>query len=380
MTSPQLYIHESTPPHWRGAMLVMFQFWISLGSTIGTIVVNYTAPLSGRISYQIPLCLLFLVPVLLTIVSPFIPDSPRWFLSHDESESALNALRRLRGSHYDQTLVAAEFQEIKEAWVIEKELARSASIFDMFRGTDLRRTVLSVLAVCMQGASGSMFVIIYGTYFFLISGSTKPFQDSIIVSCIGLASVMGMIGFTRYLARRKILLTGSAMQAISMLIIAIVYTAAASSTSALTCLVAFVCVYTFFYIGWVGPMAWVVAGEIPSTRLRSYTLGLGAGIGFFIGWLVAFTAPYFINSADLNWGPKYGYIWFVTNLINMIFIFFFLPEMKDRTLEEIDELFHNRVPARKFSRYECVVAQQARENGVEKIGERAFVEVEIKNE
>ena len=31
-----------------------------------------------------------------------------------------------------------------------------------------------------------------------------------------------------------------------------------------------------------------------------------------------------------------------------------LPEMKGRTLEEIDEMFEARLPARKFASYKCV--------------------------
>lgn len=36
--------------------------------------------------------------------------------------------------------------------------------------------------------------------------------------------------------------------------------------------------------------------------------------------------------------PKYGYIWFPSCLIAAAFIFFYLPEVKGRTLEEIDEM------------------------------------------
>jgi SP family sugar:H+ symporter-like MFS transporter len=374
MTFTQLYIQECSPPHIRGAMLVMFQFWISIGSTIGTIVDNYTATISGKLCYQIPLALLFIVPVLLTLTSPFIPDSPRWLISHGKPEEALLALRKLRGSFYHEKMIAEEFQEIKESWAIEQQLAESVSIYDMFRGTDLRRTILSFLAVCFQASSGSMFLLIYGTYFFLMSGSTQPFQDSIIVSCIGLLAVMMMTVIIRYLSRRTILLLAFVVQAVSMLIIAIIYTAAPTSGSALKCLVAFVCIYIFFYGGWTSPTAWLVAGEIPSTRLRSYTLGFGASGGFLFGWVIAFTAPYFINPLDLNWGPKYGYIWFVSNLITFLFILFFLPETKDRTLEEIDELFHNKVAARKFSTYECVASEQAREHGANKLGEKGTLE------
>ena len=46
-----------------------------------------------------------------------------------------------------------------------------------------------------------------------------------------------------------------------------------------------------------------------------------------------------------------------------IFIFFFIPETKDRTLEEIDEMFKMKVAARKFSKYVCVGIQRAVEGG-----------------
>jgi len=35
--------------------------------------------------------------------------------------------------------------------------------------------------------------------------------------------------------------------------------------------------------------------------------------------------------------------------------------MKDRSLEELDELFQNRVPTRKFAQYQCVSSERARE-------------------
>jgi hypothetical protein len=41
-------------------------------------------------------------------------------------------------------------------------------------------------------------------------------------------------------------------------------------------------------------------------------------------------------------------------MILAVFVWFFLPETRDRTLEEIHEMFEAKVPARKFKTYVCV--------------------------
>ena len=45
-------------------------------------------------------------------------------------------------------------------------------------------------------------------------------------------------------------------------------------------------------------------------------------------------------------------------------MFFFLPETKDRTLEEINEMFEKKVPAWKFKSYVCVETNDARVAGM----------------
>lgn len=65
-------------------------------------------------------------------------------------------------------------------------------------------------------------------------------------------------------------------------------------------------IYICGYNGMVATYAWLAGGEIPSQRLRSYTFGIAAAIGFAGAWLATFTAPYFINPDALGWGPEYG--------------------------------------------------------------------------
>lgn len=54
---------------------------------------------------------------------------------------------------------------------------------------------------------------------------------------------------------------------------------------------------------------------------------------------------------ELNWGPKYAYIWCATNLLICLFTYFVVPETNGRTLEEIDECFNEGVPVRDFPKH-----------------------------
>jgi hypothetical protein len=95
------------------------------------------------------------------------------------------------------------------------------------------------------------------------------------------------------------------------------------------------------------------------------------------------SAPYFINPASLGWNARYGYvrcltrkeseyltlsryIWFGSNLILFIFTYFYIPETRDRTLEEIHEMFQAKLPARKFKGYVCSATEAMGHAGAEK--------------
>ncbi|RDL33338.1 uncharacterized protein BP5553_08777 [Venustampulla echinocandica] len=353
MTFAQLYIQECSPARYRGLMIGAFQTWTSLGSLIGTIIDNFTVKIGGKQSYIVSLGMVYIVPGIIALGLLFIPESPRWLLQHNQEEKARKALKWLR-PHAE--LVDGELADIKAVIDAEINLSQSTEIVEIWRNpVDRRRTLLSIGAVCLQAASGAMYIISYGTYFFEMAHIGSPFENTCILTGVGVvAIVINSIIITKYGRRRVFLFWGLVICGFCQLIMAAVYTTNPRGKSTGKIVVAFSVLYIVGYNGMIATYAWLCGGEFPSQRLRSYTFGFASSIGFLGAWLATFTAPYFINPDSLDWGPKYGFIWTPSCLIGAAWVWFYLPEVKNRTFEEIDEMFEARLPARKFRGYKCV--------------------------
>lgn len=304
-------------------------------------------------------------------------------------EQARRSLEALRGDSLQPEEFELEWVEMVKGIEEEKKLAQTIGPLDQYRGTDLRRTLLCYGVIMSQVGSGSWFVISYSTYFFIVAGlsTSKAFQYSILNTCLGLIGVNFGIYLMRHVVGRRMILTiGAGLQGIWMLGMAIGATVnPVGSVIGNNSLIAFMALYLFTYNAFVGDASYPVSTELVSTRLRSWTVGSAISLGYFFAWLTGFCSPYFINPENLNWvsdlisfmgsvkscagcadrvvvrvqGAKYGYLWAGSNFICMIWFFLFMPELKGRTLEEIDELFTNRVPAWKFKSYRTTIQEQA---------------------
>ncbi|KAI1646073.1 general substrate transporter [Daldinia loculata] len=360
LTFAQVYINEAAPAHLRGIAFAVYQSQLSIGSIVGSAIDYGTHTMLGKEAYRIPLAIFFVAPTIQTIALFFFPESPRWLMTQGREAEAESALRRLRNSNIKENEFQAEFEEIRTSTAAQADQFKGKHLWvEMWKGTNRRRSILSVAVICFHCANGSSWLNIYTTYFLTVAGVKEAFSYSTMITCMGLIGVLASFFVVRHIDRRVILLIGVAACGFCQLAFAIAWTVAPGTVATAKVVIAFIALFTFFYVAYA-PYAWLLGGELPSNHLRAHTYGVATALNFLGNWLGVFTAPYFINPASLGWSAKYGYIWFGSNMIVFLFTWAFMPETRDRTLEEINEIFEAKVPARKFKRYICTEREAVR--------------------
>lgn len=93
-----------------------------------------------------------------------------------------------------------------------------------------------------------------------------------------------------------------------------------------------------------------MVSEAASTRVKEKTNLLASVISIITTFVTSFTIPYLLNAPYAALGAKVGFIYGAINVLMVVAAYFFIPEMKGRSLEEVDELFATGVPLRGFGK------------------------------
>lgn len=189
-----------------------------------------------------------------------------------------------------------------------------------------------------------MITVYYGTSFFQNSGIQNSFVITLITSIINVLSTFPGLYMVEKWGRRPLLFFGAVGMCASQLIVAIVGTAT-SSVVANKVLIAFVCIYIFFFASSWGPVSWVVTGELYPLKARAKCLSITTATNWLLNWAIAYATPYMVNSGsgNANLGSKVFFLWGGFCGVCCVFVYFCIYETKGLTLEQVDELY-SKVP------------------------------------
>ena len=165
---------------------------------------------------------------------------------------------------------------------------------------------------------------------------------------IGFAGTVISWFLITWFGRRQIWLTGLVAMCTILFIIGFVALSPQTNYSAKWAQAVLLVIWVFIYDWSVGPLAFLLVGESSSTRLRNKTVAIGRS-GFYL-WNIILSVinPYMLSPTAGNWKGKTAFIYGGTCFASLVWSYFRLPEFKDRTFEELDILFDNKVASRNF--------------------------------
>ncbi|CAI7656241.1 unnamed protein product [Penicillium manginii] len=368
-----MYQSECAPAKIRGAFLTAYSFWNTFGAFLGTLVVYLCQSMTSQWAYLTVILCQLLVPVGIICSYPFLPETPRFLVYRGRFAEAELAIKDLYGPNYN----AAEEVQLLQLQVEEqRELHKATSVMDCFKGTNLRRTIIAMGVQILQQAQGVSFINNFIVTFMKQLGFSDPLKYNVIVIACGLvANVISFYTFDK-IGRRSNMFWGAFVMAAMMIGVGGTTANGYEVLSPMTqngCVAMLVLWYVFYGLSW-GPGVWILGGEIGTGQLREHTLLLSSLGSFVTSVPINFVNPYV--QADI--GGRTAIIYGSFSVAAMVFVYFLLPETKDRSLEELDEMFQQKVSTRQFKGYVCtgLGAQITQLENKEDVSEKKTREIE----
>ncbi|VUC26093.1 unnamed protein product [Clonostachys rosea] len=341
-----IYTAEVSPKVLRGMFGSTIQVMIIFGQVISTLVTYGTKNMKTAAGWQIPTGLQLVVPCIIFVLLPFLPESPRWLLSRNRRDLAVVNMRKLRKSASEEE-IQTEIEALEYAHAHE-EKGSWAEVFDK---TNRVRTAVAVFALFGQQITGQAFPTQYGVIFYQSQGyGDQSFLFNVIANVISMGAVILTWFYIDSTGRRPVLLAGGFLMGTFLFILGGVGTVNMGKISEheKELMVASVMLFQFFFnLSWA-PCSYVVVSETAALRVKEKTNLLSSVISVLTTFVTSFTMPYLINAKYANLGAKVGFIYGAINFIVVVLTYFFIPELKSRTLEEVDQLFASGAPLRKF--------------------------------
>ncbi|KAF1995685.1 high affinity glucose transporter [Amniculicola lignicola CBS 123094] len=355
-----VYVSELSPPSMRGRVVGSQQWAITWGILIMYYISYGCSFINGNAAFRVPWALQMIPAIGLFVGCIFLPESPRWLAKKDRWEDCHNVLTLVHGQgDPNAPFVMLELSEIRA--MVEFERANAdVSFLELVKPKMINRLHIGVFTQIWSQLTGMNVMMYYITYLFGmagLSGNINLIASSIQYIINVLLTLPALIWMDRW-GRRWPLLIGSILMATWLyanagLMASYGHAAppggignvpeesweisGAPSRAVIACTYLFVASYACTW----GPVSWVYPPELFPLRVR----GKAVAITTASNWIFNFALSYFVPPAFVNIQWKVYVVFAVFCTAMTIHVFFAFPETSGKTLEDIEEMFHEGVPA-----------------------------------
>lgn len=331
-----LYLSEMSPKDLRGRLVSMQQLAITVGICISFFINWATSAIPSDASWRIPFGIQVLIAIFMGAGMLFLPMSPRWLLSRNRSEDANRNLVKIRGTHD----ITGEFEEMQDAIRLEKEIGHG-SWGELFSNGMWKRMAIGVGLQIFQQLTGINAIMYYAPTLLKRAGFVDTQVALLANAGTGIVNVVmtfpGILLVDR-LGRKPLLIAGAvSMATVMSLLGALIGIYGPDFSNPAIPYVCLILMYMFvasFAFSW-GPIGWIIPSEIYPLRIRAKAISITTASNWFFNFIIAQVVPTLLR--QINWGVYLIFAGF--HVIMALWVLFVLPETKNKSLEEIDQIF-----------------------------------------
>ncbi|XP_028851761.1 solute carrier family 2, facilitated glucose transporter member 11b isoform X2 [Denticeps clupeoides] len=341
-----LYLGEIAPRALRGAMAMGTSIFITGGILTGQVI--GLDELLGRDDYWPILLSTTCIPaVLQLLILPWFPESPRFLLIDRGDDQACNqALKQLHGvDKYSQEREDIERERLSAMGVKPKKP------WELFGDRSLRWQLITVILLgVFQQLNGINAIYFYADYVFSQAGIP---EDKIPYVTVGTGACECLTALTcglliESLGRRVLIMGGYSLMAVWCICFTLTLTF--QNASPWVPYLSMVCVFAFILSFGLGPggVTNILTTELFIQSARPAAYMISGSVNWLSFFFIGMAFPFIVNGLQ-----QYCFLVFLTVCVLVAtYIFFIVPETKNKTFLEIHAEFQSRELKKKLDHEE----------------------------
>ncbi|KAB8606257.1 hypothetical protein FH972_025886 [Carpinus fangiana] len=354
-----VYSAECAPAPIRGALVMQWQMWTAFGIMLGNIMGVAFGGLGDDLSWRLMLGSTVVLPLIVCAQVYFCPESPRWLIEHGQIEKAFRSFRILRPTD----LQAA--RDLYYAYVgvqLEAKINHGKNFFTMFLELftvprNRRAALASWIVMFMQQFCGVNVIAYYSTNIFLDSGFS---QSSALLVSMGTGILNFVFALPAFFTidtwgRRNLLLFTFPFLAICLFWTGFSFyidpppegQTISTSKARLGMITTGMYLFEVFYSPGEGPVPFTYSAEAFPLHVREVGMSFATATTWCFNFILSFTWPSLVTAFTSQGAFGWYAAWCI---VGWFLVLLFLPETKELTLEELDQVFS--VPTWKHASYQ----------------------------
>ncbi|XP_028775645.1 probable polyol transporter 3 [Neltuma alba] len=353
-----VYCAEISPTSFRGFLTSFISLSMNIGILLGY-VSNYSfKTLSLKLGWRMMLGVSAIPSLALALLMLRMVESPRWLVmqgrmgeakkvlllvsnSEPEAEKRLRAIKIAAGidENLGQDVVAVPKKTRSGGGALKELLCKPSPT--------VRRIIITAVAVhAFQRICGIDTILLYSPRIFERAGITD--KSKLLLATLGIGIIKVICTFISgtlldRVGRRVLLLISAAGMVVSLIGLSISLTIVGHSGENLLWPISLIIVAVYAFVAFMsvgaGPVTWVYSSEILPLRLRAQGLGICVVVNRIAG--VAVIMSFITIYENITMSGTF-FMFAGTTVLAWLFYYFFLPETKGRSLEDMEIIFGGR--------------------------------------